>query len=46
MGFIKALLAIIFMAWLANQTGIDGNSPEVFVGFCVILAGAVAHSEK
>ena len=46
MGFVKALLAIILMAWWAIQMEIDANAPEVFIGFCVILAGAVAHSEK
>ena len=46
MGFIKALLAIILMVLWAIEMGIDANSPEVFIGFCVILAGAVAHSEK
>lgn len=46
MGFVKALLAIILMALLAIQMGIDANAPEVYIGFCVILAGAVAHSEK
>ena len=46
MGFVKALFAIILMALVAIQVGIDANSPEVFIGFCVILAGAVAHSEK
>jgi hypothetical protein len=46
MGFIKALLAIILMILCAVGTGIRPNSPECFIGFCVILAGAVAHSEK
>lgn len=46
MGFVKALLAIILMALWAIKMGIDANSPEVFIGFCVILAGAVSHSEK
>lgn len=46
MGFVKALLAIILMTFFAIQMEIDANSPEVFIGLCVILAGAVAHSEK
>ncbi len=45
-GFIRALAAISIMVLVAIQVGIDANSPEVFIGFCVILAGAVAHSEK
>ena len=46
MGFVKAVFAIALMCAVANQVGIEPNAPEVFIGFCVILAGAVAHSKK
>ena len=46
-GFIKLLIAVCLMALWATFIGrIEPDSTEAFIGFCILLAGMVAHSEK
>ena len=46
MAVIKVLLALTSIAIFANRTGYEVDSPEVFLGFCMVMAGFVAYSEK
>ncbi len=47
MGFIKLILAFILMAYFATEISkLSPDSKEVFLGFCILLAGMIAHSEK
>ena len=46
MGFCKAMLALFCIAIFAAKTGHMVDSNEVFIGFCMVMAGFVAYSEK
>ena len=47
MGFIKLILASMLMAFFAEIIKLSPDSKEViFLGFCMLLAGMIAHSEK
>ena len=47
MGFLKWILAFFVMAFFAIEiSGLSADSKEVFIGFCILLAGMIAHSEK
>lgn len=46
-GFIKCTMAVCLMAlWAKFIAQIEPESTEAFIGFCILLAGMVAHSEK
>lgn len=47
MGFIKLILAFMLMTYFATEISkLSPDSKEVFLGFCILLAGMIAHSEK
>lgn len=47
MGFIKWLIAFFVMVYFATEISkLSPDSKEVFIGFCMLLAGMIAHSEK
>ena len=46
MGFVKLLLAVFILAAIVSQFNISVDSNTQFIGMCILLAGAIAHSEK
>ena len=46
MEFIKLLMALMIMCVVANATGVEPQTKEVFIGVCILLSGFIAHDSK
>lgn len=46
MEFLKFILALLILGVITSQFNISVDANTQYIGLCILLAGAVAHSEK